>query len=134
MRASGCLAIALLLASMATARADTCDQAMSQRDMDVCAQKDFDNNDAALNATYKKVLARLKDVEPTRKLFVDAQKAWLGFRDAECGFSSSDSIGGTMHGMVDVNCKARLTKDRTKTLNGYLTCGRDDTECPLPQP
>ena len=87
----------LLLSSLATlilaapllagvARADDCANAMDQATMDECAGKDFDAADKKLNDAYKQIEGRLKDNAGSKKLLVDAQRAWVAFRDAECAF------------------------------------------------
>ena len=59
--------------------------------------KAFNAADGELNETYHKVLARITDPE-TKKLYIESQRAWLKFRDAEVAFDTRyfpDSAGAT---------------------------------------
>jgi uncharacterized protein YecT (DUF1311 family) len=109
----------------------------SQFDMTVdCSQWDRLNNyemkqcsgranvtaDAALNAVYGKLVAKL-DAED-RQLLVAAERAWLAWRDRECDFETQGVSGyeksGTGYGLEWGQCRLRLTKARTEQLTGYL--------------
>ncbi len=120
-----------LLAGAARA-ADDCANAQDQATMNECAGKDFDKADKALNDAYRQINARLKDDAATRKLLVDAQKSWVAFRDSECTFQSSASIGGSIYPMLVASCRAGLTNDRVKQLKTYLDCQEGDMSCPVP--
>lgn len=132
MRVVALVALGLLVGSASSAWAGSCGDSGNQFDLDRCADQDFRKADAALNATYRKVMERLADTSAKRKLLIEAQKAWLGFRDAQCAFATSDSLDGSMHPIVVSGCRKVLTETRTKTLEGFLTCQEGDTECPLP--
>jgi len=132
MRATTMLILGCLLLPAGAARADACKSDATQRDLDECAARDFEQADSALNGTYRKIMDRLHDDAEARTLLVAAQKAWLGFRDAECAFDASGTRGGTIHPMLVAGCRAQLTRDRTKVLQGDLTCQEGDTSCPVP--
>ena len=125
------LAIAFV-APPGPAAAKGCDDATTQIELDQCAGDAFAKADAALNFTYRNVTARLKSDDETRKLLVGAQKAWLGFRDAECGFEAAAARGGSIQPMIVAQCRTRLTEARTGTLRGLLTCEEGDAGCPIP--
>jgi uncharacterized protein YecT (DUF1311 family) len=114
-----------------TATAD-CANATDQTTLNECADAAFKKSDAELNALYKKIEQRLKDNDEARKLLVGAQRAWLTFRDADCGFSASRVAGGSLHPMTYATCLDDLTQRRTKDFEGYLTCEEGDTSCPVP--
>src|SRR5476651_1705574 len=76
--------VTLPAASMARA-AECADQ--TQNGLNACADAAYRKADAALNVAYKDIIARLKGDAATTKLLVAAQKAWIGYRDAECDFS-----------------------------------------------
>lgn len=125
------LAIALA-APLGPAAAKGCDDATTQLQLDQCAGDAFAKADAALNLTYKNVMARLKSEDETRKALVGAQKAWLAFRDAECDFEAAGARGGSIQPMVVAQCRTGLTETRTGTLRGLLTCAEGDAGCPVP--
>ncbi len=131
MRAIALVMRGILVMSPAGSRAEPCGASATQYDLDRCADQDFRKADAKLNAAYKRIMDRLTGEASGRKLMVEAQKAWLAFRDAECAFSSSDTEGGSIHPMVVTGCLATLTETRTRTLKGYLACKEGDS-CPLP--
>ena len=126
---------ALILATpllSGVAQADDCANAQDQATMNACAGKDFDKADKALNDVYRQINARLKDDAATKKLLVDAQKSWIAFRDSECTFQSSASVGGSIYPLLVANCRTGLTNDRVKQLKAYLSCQEGDMSCPVP--
>ena len=119
------------LALAASASAEECaDQ--SQMGLNRCANAAYEKADAALNGVYKEITRRLKSDAAKTGLLVNAQKAWLAFRDAECTFANSANAGGTIYPMVYSECLERLTKARTAELRAYLKCGEGDFGCPAP--
>jgi uncharacterized protein YecT (DUF1311 family) len=127
------LAFCLTLSAIAPAFAlDCADETQVVQDM--CADASYQKADAALNRSYKEILHRLKDDSATTKLLVEAQKAWIAYRDAECAFSSSANKGGTIYPMVFSICLEGLTKNRTAELDVYLKCGDGGMGCPVPAP
>ena len=121
-----------LAASLGPATAGGCDNAKTQFELDKCAGDAFTKADAALNSTYKSVMARLTSDDETRQALVGAQKAWLAFRDAECGFEAAGARGGSIEPMIVAQCRTRLTEVRTGALRGLLTCEEGDAGCPVP--
>lgn len=127
------LTIALILATPGFALAQqNCGDLTTQTDMNICAGKAYAKSDAELNTLYKQIEARLKDDADTKKLLVSAQKAWIGFRDAECNFSSSTVAGGTAYPFISSTCLDNMTQTRIETLRGYLKCTEGDLDCPVP--
>jgi len=89
----------------------------------MCADASYQKADAALNRSYKEILHRLKDDSATTKLLVEAQKAWIAYRDAECAFFKLRQQGRHYLSMVFSICLEGLTKNRTAELDVYLKCG-----------
>jgi len=88
----------------------------------------FKKADAALNATYVQLLDQLSGAAGQR--LKTAQRAWLGFRDAECDLQGSSVGGGSARSMVVSQCLATLTEQRVKQLRFYLNCPEGDLACP----
>jgi uncharacterized protein YecT (DUF1311 family) len=109
-----------------------CGDLTTQTDMNICAGKAYAKSDAELNTLYKQIQARLKDDADTKKLLVSAQKAWIGYRDAECNFSSSTVTGGSVYPFISSTCLDGMTKTRIEDLKGYLKCTEGDMSCPVP--
>ncbi|MFC3324800.1 lysozyme inhibitor LprI family protein [Mesorhizobium cantuariense] len=121
-----------LFAGVARA-ADDCANAQDQTTMNECAGKDFTTADKKLNDAYKQIEGRLKDDAASKKLLVDAQRAWVAFRDTECKFQGGPiDMAGTIYPMVVANCQTSLTDDRLKDFQGYLNCKEGDPNCPVP--
>jgi uncharacterized protein YecT (DUF1311 family) len=121
-----------MLAGMPAALAANCNDSSNQMQLDVCADQDFKAADKALNAAYQEIAKRLSQDAEGKKRLVVAQKAWIGFRDAECAFQTGNSIDGSIYPMLVSICKTTLTKKRTLDLKAYLKCGEGDTLCPVP--
>ena len=104
----------------------------TQRGLDACAGAARDKADAALNGAYKQIVGRLADNPGKTKRLIEAEKAWIAFRDAECAFANSDTEGGSIHSMEVTLCEEKLTNIRAQQLRRYLKCGEGDMECPVP--
>ena len=122
------------LAISAPARAlDACNSPRAtQYDLNVCAGASLKRSDVEMNTLYGRIRLRLKDDPDTLKRLVAAQRAWLAFRDAECGFASGAESGGSIYPMVYSNCLEGLTRKRIGDLKIYLKCAEGDMDCPVP--
>jgi uncharacterized protein YecT (DUF1311 family) len=121
--------LAALLASVSLCAAEEvdCDNAQTQMDMNICADKDYQQADKALNAAYKKAVAAAREMDDNVKDMgeayvgaVDAlkraQRAWIGYRDGQCEFAGFEARGGSMEPMLVSGCLADLTRKRTEEL------------------
>ncbi|MEI9994521.1 MAG: lysozyme inhibitor LprI family protein [Rhizomicrobium sp.] len=95
-----------------------CAHAITQFDMNICADKDYYKSDGKLNAVYKTLRAALDD--GGRLKLRDAQRAWIQFRDQECRLESAQNEGGTIYPMVYAGCVTALTDARTRQLEQLL--------------
>lgn len=132
------LSVPILLQPIPAARAAAaaCAPDANQMQLDQCAGDRFQQADAALNTSYKTIMARLRapDLAATRKALVTAQRAWIGFRDAECGFRAAGVSGGSIYPMIFTECRTDLTLDRVKALDSQLHCPEGDMACSVPPP
>lgn len=132
------LLVALMLAgSAAGARADQpsaklCTKAQSTPETQLCMEKAFTEADKKLNAAYQKALSVIDhddgedDQDPKAKAkykadwkarLAAAQRAWIAFRDADCGdLTISEWHGGTGMGPALDACKYDKTVQRTDDL------------------
>ena len=124
--------VLMAIAPMAVALAQDCANATSQMAMNVCADQAYRKTDAELNAVYSQINGRLKQDKEATKLLVNAQKAWLAFREAECTFSTSASAQGSVYPMLVAQCRNGLTSKRIDELKAYLRCEEGDLSCPVP--
>ena len=109
-----------------------CDAGLPQQGLNECAFREFEAADAALNAAYRRIVARLAGQTDARQLLTKAQRAWVAFRDAECAFSASGTQGGSIQPMIVSMCQTDLTKARAEALHHYLDCKEGDLSCPVP--
>ena len=114
------------------AHAVDCDNATDQATMNQCAAQQNKAADKELNALYRQITERLKDHPDSKKLLVGAQRAWIGFRDAECKFSASGVEGGSVYPLIYSHCITDLTKARVEAFKIYLKCQEGDLSCPVP--
>jgi uncharacterized protein YecT (DUF1311 family) len=118
---------------VAVAKADDCANAITQGEMNQCAAKESKAADHELNSLYKQITARLKDNPDAKNMLVKAQRAWIGFRDAECEFSASGVEGGSVYPLIYDNCITTQTKARVEAFKTYLKCKEGDLSCPVPE-
>ncbi len=109
------------------------DAALTQGQANGCAQKTAAEADKQLNAVYRDAMARVGSDSALRKKLTAAQKAWIGFRDAECALVATGAGGGSAAPMVEQGCIEDLTRKRIDVLQGYLHCPEGDLSCPLPR-
>ncbi len=95
-----------------------CTKAITQADLNVCASQAAKSADRNLNQVYQTLIARL-DQKGKVKL-VDAQLAWIQFRDRSCEFERSRYEGGSIAPLIYSSCIKNLTERRTKDIEGYL--------------
>ena len=124
--------LSLLLILAQTADLPDCNQEKAdqgiQREMNICAHRDYLIADAELNAQWKLTRAEMKRrdreaVQPDwddRPGYFDtllaAQRAWLTYRDAHCRGEGYFARGGSLEPLLVSTCKTALTKDRTDQL------------------
>jgi len=121
--------IAALLLSLAAAQEPewNCDDPQAQQEMNWCAAQDFHRADAALNAQWKLTAAEMKrrdadqgPLEASQRahfdMLLEAQRAWLKYRDAQCELEGFKFRGGTMEPLIVATCRTVLTEARTKEL------------------
>ena len=106
-----------------------------QQEMNICAHRDFLTADAAMNAQWRltREHMRERDVqwdpewdagqgasEGGRHGFfatlLEAQRAWITFRDAHCRSEGYVARGGSLEPLLVSACKTRLTEARTEQL------------------
>ncbi|NNB43772.1 lysozyme inhibitor LprI family protein [Pseudomonas chlororaphis] len=114
------------------AQAADCANTTTQTAMNQCAAQQHQAADKELNTLYQRITQRLKDNPDDKKLLVSAQRAWVAFRDAECGFAASGVAGGSVYPLIYSNCTTDLTKARVEAFKTYLKCQEGDLSCPVP--
>ena len=113
---------ALLVLSCAAARAQytgdiDCSNPMTQRDMNICANRDYAAADARLNAAYRAAMARLDDGGKAR--LKNAERDWIAARDRECRAATAETEGGSIHPLDLAGCLTEKTKARTREIQAF---------------
>ncbi|HEY1797798.1 MAG TPA: lysozyme inhibitor LprI family protein [Stellaceae bacterium] len=121
-------AVLLFAAWPAAAQTLDCSKAQTQIDLDRCADQGFRKADAALNQVYARLKAGTTEPDSLKRL-VDAEKAWLAYRDRECELETEDSIGGSIHLMEIAACYREKTVARTTELKKQIYCPEGDPTC-----
>jgi uncharacterized protein YecT (DUF1311 family) len=103
-----------------------CDGGVSG-DMAICAQYSFYEAEVTMNDVFRKLTDRLEEPYSKGELQA-AQHSWISFRDAQCRFDTTAWTGGSFRIVAKSSCRELITRDRTKTLLGYLNCKSED--CP----
>lgn len=107
-----------------------CAEPMTQTAMNICATKDYGRADAELNEVWRELRAVAKaadeyphdDSQPGNwATQLEAQRAWLAYRDAHCRLVSYDARGGSLQPLLTANCRAELTRERTQSMRALLT-------------
>ncbi len=123
--------IALLLMLAVQGAPLDCANAMTQHAINACAKTGFDAADAALNAQWNVTLSEMRRMDAEylgaadeakgyAAALLDAQRAWLAYRDAHCLSESYQMRGGTGAPMLLWGCKATLTRERTTQLKALV--------------
>lgn len=86
-----------------------------QQGMNQCEGEAYERADKALNAQWAKAMAGEGDKNED-KLLLEAQRAWIKYRDAHCQASAFPSMGGSIYPMLLSGCMADLTRLRTNEL------------------
>ena len=127
------LAFGLFCALHVPVRAEECGgESSTQGDMNDCFGRRFAKTEAELNKKYKRIMACLGQSSDEAKPLIEAQRAWLKFRDAECRFQSAGSDESSVQPMVVSICMESLSGERIKDFDKYLTCEEGDLSCPVP--
>jgi uncharacterized protein YecT (DUF1311 family) len=83
-----------------------------------CISAELDQQDSRLNEAYKKLMSKLP--KDRKRSLVEAQRAWIKFRKANCGFYHDPNGGSAAH-VVGNECFLNATVDRAKELEKLLS-------------
>lgn len=132
-------ALALAASPVSSAPADPCASAVTTLDVNACLANQATVLEAELNRYYRAATARLraeKDVAERQALpgLIKAQRAWLAYRDAECGAVYDYWSGGTIRTTMALTCRLNVTRLRVYSIwRDWLTYA-DSTPPILPRP
>jgi uncharacterized protein YecT (DUF1311 family) len=112
-----------------------CAEPIVQQEMNWCAGQDYAVADAELNAQWTITAAAMKSHDADFaasgaaaydkraghfRSLLEAQRAWLRYRDAHCRTEGYQARGGSMEPLLASSCKADLTRKRTEQLKDLV--------------
>lgn len=128
------VSICLLLANGVAAQTATnkvCDLndscgGFSGAQLTACIGELFSEEDRRLNANFQDLIAQIRTTPfENPEGLVDelrqSQRNWLVYRDSFCPFRFSTAEGGTIAGLLKVDCECTLTRDKADHLADDLT-------------
>lgn len=117
---------------MVQAAPATCADAGTQAALNECAFQGFLEASAVMSPRLRDIKAGLKPAQ--RAAWRRVQKAWLTFSTEACQFESSTVSDGSAKSMVQWQCAARMTQQRTTDLSRLANCPEGDVACPVKTP
>lgn len=104
-----------------------CAEPTTQADMNICASRDYEAADKALNAQYQSVRKILTERDSAASdldkgavdALVAAQRAWIAYRDANCDAVGFQARGGSMEPMLVSSCLAEMSRNRAEELKTF---------------
>jgi uncharacterized protein YecT (DUF1311 family) len=124
------IAVALAVTNVAPCPGDSTTQ------INACLDARSKESDAILNRYFQVALKRVRNESggETAQQFIQAERLWTAYRDAECGSVFDYWSGGTIRVSMALNCRIRLTRLRTYMIwRDWLTYP-DNTPSLLPRP
>ena len=91
-----------------------CSNAITQVEINNCAQKQFLIADKELNDIYKKVMPKLDSKQ--KLVLIQSQRKWLAFREEYSKIYSLIYAGGSMSLSAVLKCKVEATRSRVDEL------------------
>ena len=82
-----------------------------------CNERELKRQDDDLNKSYRTLVAKLSPQR--RQQLVKAQRAWVNFRDANCGFYLNPD-GGSAARLSSSSCILTTTAERAKEIKDLL--------------
>lgn len=96
-----------------------------------CEAEQHEKLEAELTRVYREYKASLP--EDGVKLLVRSQRAWIGFREANCALVSGDEGKGSIGRLAGVLCLNSMDSDRIRELRFFMACTSNDVDCPYPK-
>ncbi len=100
------------------AQQPNCKSPQTTLDQNLCSSQEFQAADKKLNQVYQQLQPKINSKQNQR--LIVAQRSWLKFRDETCDYESGHFEGGSVAPSIYGYCRARVTKERVKDLEGYL--------------
>lgn len=92
--------------------------AQSQSQMNRDAQDSYKKSDAELNKVYKQLISNISKEQ--KDALIDAQLAWIKFRDANSACWASPNKGGSIYPLIYYGRMKEMTEARTAELRELM--------------
>ena len=101
-----------------------CQNPQTTLEMKTCAGMELETADAKLNENYAEARENMREIDSylpkelqgAEKALLDAQRAWIKFRDSACVAEGFQVRGGTLEPLIVTSCLGRLTGQRADDL------------------
>ncbi|PXX41575.1 lysozyme inhibitor LprI family protein [Undibacterium pigrum] len=115
-----------LACASSLAQAIDCNKASNTMEINECASIEQQKVEAKLNQVYQRVLKGMEkdyasdgNFADMKKAFVNAQRAWIKFREADCDAVYQKNIGGTIRNVMHISCMQARAKTRIAELEDF---------------
>jgi uncharacterized protein YecT (DUF1311 family) len=99
------------------AKTPNCANTNSNIEYKECQHRAYATADQKLNQVYKQIVSKLSGVE--KQKLINAQLAWIKFRDNNCDFEVYESRRGSGYSGFLSECLERMTYSRIKELEDW---------------
>ena len=103
-----------------------CKDAITTPDINQCAQTEFESVEKKLNETYRRVLKSLNKPDEEivsyseiKRGLIEAQKAWVSFRQKDCDAYFTLHASGTIRTVMYIGCMQSHAEKRIKEISEY---------------
>ena len=110
---------------------DPCVTQRNTIEINACGQKQFDQSDNSLNQVYQSLLKKFSDKDKPdsrnsviKQYLVNAQRAWVTFRENDCKAIYTYNEGGTIRTIAYLSCMTQHAAQRTKDLKEFSSDGQ----------
>lgn len=107
----------LLIGCAGRSYALDCAKAVTTADINECASIEQKKVEDKLNKLYQGIVKPLEGDE--KKTLVEAQRAWIKFREADCNAVYQRWIDGTIRNVLFISCMQDRAETRIKELQEY---------------
>ena len=124
------VAVLVLVVVSGAARAQEvdCSDPQNQMEINICADQDWQDQDARLNDEYQSAMDRAEEFDAggysddsAVAALKTAQRAWIPFRDGNCAAEAFAMKGGSGESMIYFGCMAAMTATRADELAAWMS-------------
>ena len=111
-----------------------CNNMISTLDINYCAGVELSKAELEMTVYLAKSKERNSDDKELIAAIDKAQQAWSVYTEAHCGSIYTMWRDGSIRGVMSLNCKTKLTKQRTHEIWSNFLTYMDSTPPVLPEP